>query len=252
MNKLPSLTIFFPFYNEEDNIERVARLALETAPKFADDFEIILVNDGSLDRTEAIADRLAEESPHIRAVHNRPNVGYGGAVRRGFDEATKDYIFFTDGDGQFDLNEIDRLIALLDECDIAVGYRANRADPFMRKVNAWGWRRVIRMFFGVKVRDIDCAFKLMRRTVVEQLQGEITSGGATFSAEFLVRAKQAGFKIAEVPIVGHRPRVAGNPTGAKLSVILRAFRELVQVRLALRREAKLVLPKVKRERGTAV
>ncbi|HPF40142.1 MAG TPA: glycosyltransferase family 2 protein [Phycisphaerae bacterium] len=233
MNKLPSLTIFFPFYNEEDNIERVARLALEAAPKFADDYEIILVNDGSLDRTEAIADRLAEESPHIRAVHNRPNVGYGGAVRRGFAEATKDYVFFTDGDGQFDLNEIDRLVALLDQCDIAVGYRANRADPFMRKVNAWGWRRVIRMFFGVKVRDIDCAFKLLPKTFLDAI--ELKSEGAMISAELLAKAKYRGLRVAETP-VSHFPRTAGAPTGANFKVILKAFRELFRLRRHIRSE----------------
>lgn len=233
MTKLPSLTIFFPFYNEEDNIERVARSALEAAPKFADDFEIILVNDGSLDRTGAIADRLAEEVPHIRAAHNRPNVGYGGAVRRGFAEAEKEYIFFTDGDGQFDLNEIDRLVALMDQCDIAVGYRANRADPFMRKVNAWGWRQLIRLLFGVKVRDIDCAFKLLPKTFIDSI--ELKSEGAMISAELLAKARYRGLRVAETP-VSHFERTAGNPTGANFKVILKAFRELFRLRRHIRAE----------------
>lgn len=233
MTKLPSLTIFFPFYNEEDNIERVARLALEAAPKFADDFEIILVNDGSLDRTEAIADRLAEEFPQIRAVHNRPNVGYGGAVRRGFAESKKEYIFFTDGDAQFDLNEIDRLVALLDQCDIAVGYRANRADPFMRKVNAWGWRQLIRLLFGVKVRDIDCAFKLLPKTFIDAI--DLKSDGAMISAELLAKARYRGLRVAETPVT-HYPRTAGNPTGANFKVIVKAFRELFRLRRHIRAE----------------
>ena len=233
MTKLPSLTIFFPFYNEEDNIERVARLALEAAPKFADEFEIILVNDGSLDRTEAIADRLAEEVPQIRAVHNRPNVGYGGAVRRGFAEAEKEYIFFTDGDGQFDVGEIDRLVALLDQCDIAVGYRANRADPFMRKFNAWGWRQLIRMLFGVKVRDIDCAFKLLPKTFIDAI--ELKSDGAMISAELLAKARYRGLRVAETPVT-HYARTAGNPTGANFKVIVKAFRELFRLRRHIRAE----------------
>lgn len=233
MTRLPSLTIFFPFYNEEDNIERVARTALEAAARFADDFEIILVDDGSLDRTGAIADRLAEEVPQIRAVHNRPNIGYGGAVRRGFAEAQKDYVFFTDGDGQFDLHEIDRLIALLKECDIAVGYRANRADPFMRKVNAWGWRQVIRLLFGVKVRDIDCAFKLLPKSFLDSI--ELQSEGAMISAELLAKARYRGLRVAETPVT-HYPRTAGNPTGANFKVIVKAFRELFRLRRHIRAE----------------
>ncbi len=233
MTKLPSLTIFFPFYNEEDNIERTARSALDVAPRFADDFEIILVNDGSLDRTGAIADRLAESFPEIRAVHNRPNIGYGGAVRRGFAEARHAYIFFTDGDGQFDLNEIDRLIALLDRCDIAVGYRPERADPLFRKLNAWGWRQLIRLIFGVKVRDIDCAFKLFPKSFIDSI--DLRSEGAMISAELLARARNRGLRVAETPVT-HFARTAGNPTGANFKVIVKAFRELFRLRRHIRAE----------------
>lgn len=233
MTKLPSLSIFFPFYNEEDNIERVARLAMEVAPAFTDDFEIILVDDGSLDRTGAIADRLAEEVPQVRAVHNRPNIGYGGAVRRGFAEAQKEYVFFTDGDGQFDLHEVDRLIVLLADCDIAVGYRANRADPLMRKVNAWGWRQLIRLLFGVKVRDIDCAFKLLPKSFMDSI--ELHSEGAMISAELLAKARYRGLRVAETPVT-HFPRTAGNPTGANVKVIVKAFRELFRLRRHIRAE----------------
>lgn len=233
MNKLPSLSIFFPFYNEEDNIERMALTALEVAPRFADEFEIILVNDGSLDRTGTIADRLVEEHPKIRAAHNRPNVGYGGAVRRGFAEAQYEYIFFTDGDGQFDLNEIDRLVELLGDCDIAVGYRAERADSFMRKANAWGWRQLIRLLFGVKVRDIDCAFKLLPKSFIDSI--ELHSDGAMISAELLAKARYRGLRIAETPVT-HLPRTAGSQTGANFKVIVKAFRELFRLRRRIRAE----------------
>jgi glycosyltransferase involved in cell wall biosynthesis len=233
MNKLPSLSIFFPFYNEEENIERVARLALEAAPKVADEFEIILVNDGSLDRTGAIADRLAEEIPQIRAAHNRPNIGYGGAVRKGMAEAQMDWIFFTDGDGQFDLNELSRLVALLDDCDIAVGFREKRADVFMRRINAWGWRCVIRFLLGVRVRDIDCAFKLLPASFIKSI--ELKSEGAMISAELLAKAKNRGLRIGEVG-VSHYPRTAGTQTGANLRVIVKAFRELFRLRRHIRAE----------------
>ena len=130
--------------------------------------------------------------------------------------------------------EIEKLLDKIHSADLVVGYRAPRRDPLMRRLNGKGWSWLVTLLFGYTARDIDCAFKLMRREVVDQLRDKVTSGGATFSAEFLVRARLAGFKIVEVPILGHRPRVAGSPTGAKLSVILRAFKELVQFRLSLK------------------
>ena len=132
MNRLSSLSIFFPCYNEAENVERVTHAALEAAPQFAESFEVIIVNDGSRDRTGQIADQLAAEIPEVRAVHNRPNRGYGGAVARGLTEARMEWIFFTDGDGQFDIGEVPKLIELLDRGDFAVGYRMKRADSFLR------------------------------------------------------------------------------------------------------------------------
>lgn len=234
MTKLPELSIFFPCYNEEANIERVAAAALETAPKFAERFEIILVNDGSKDRTGELADQLAARHPGVvRAVHNNPNLGYGGAVCRGLREARMKWVFFTDGDGQFDVNQLDRLIGLLDRCDVAVGYRMKRADPFVRKVNAFFWGILVRALFGLKVRDIDCAFKLLPRSFIDAV--ELKSGGALISTELLARARYRGLRIAEVG-VDHFPRIAGQQTGADLRVILRAFKELFKLRRHIRGE----------------
>ena len=179
---------------------------------------------------------MQQSVPQLKLVQHEVNQGYGTAVFNGLKHATKETVFFTDSDRQFDLSEIKKLIAELNEADLVVGYRSPRRDPFMRRLNGKGWSLLVTMLFGYTARDIDCAFKLMHRDVVDYLRDEVTSGGATFSAEFLVRAKRAGFKIKEVPILGHRPRVAGNPTGAKLSVILRAFRELVQFRVSLNQE----------------
>lgn len=234
MNRLPSLSIFFPCYNEEANVERTTRNALAAAEEYADAYEVIIVDDGSKDRTGEIADRLAAENSHVRAVHNRPNLGYGGAVARGLRESRMDWIFFTDGDGQFDMNEIDKLIALLDQCDFAVGYRAKRADSGLRKLNAWAWGVLVRMLFGLKVRDIDCAFKLLPKSLIDSI--ELRSTGALISTELLARAKYRGLRIAETP-VGHYPRTAGSQTGANMKVILRAFKELFQLRKHIRSEA---------------
>lgn len=227
MRRLPSLTIFFPCYNEEGNVERVVRAALEHGAAVAEDLEVLVVNDGSRDRTGEIADRLSSEIPNVRAVHNRPNQGYGGAVARGLSEARKAWIFFSDGDGQFDLGEIPRLIELLDRCDVAVGYRIRRADPFIRRLNAFCWGTLVRALFGLKVRDIDCAFKLLPRRLIEQVP--LRSRSALISTELLARAQRLGYRIAEVG-VNHYPRTAGVQTGAKPNVILRAFVELWKLR----------------------
>jgi hypothetical protein len=142
-------------------------------------------------------------------------------------------IFFTDGDCQFDLGEIHKLFPFIEEADLVVGYRAPRRDPFMRKLNGWGWSALVTILFGYTARDIDRAFKLFYREIIGKIGDEIASRGATFSAEFLVRAKRASYTIHEVPLAGHRPRVAGSQTGARLDAILRAFRELVRFRLQL-------------------
>jgi glycosyltransferase involved in cell wall biosynthesis len=248
-----SLTVSMPAFNEAENIPGMVADVLRVVPRLVDEFEIIVVDDGSRDETAVVTQTLATQHPQLRLVQHEVNKGYGTAVLTGLTQATKELVFFTDADRQFDLAEIEKLLAKIETADLVVGYRAPRRDPFMRRLNGRGWSWLVTLLFGYTARDIDCAFKLMRRTVIERLKEDITSGGATFSAEFLVRAKQAGFKIAEVPLDGHRPRVAGNPTGAKLRVIVRAFKELVQFRLRLWREAKLaVKSEVKTERGTAV
>ncbi|GJM42757.1 MAG: hypothetical protein DHS20C20_30390 [Ardenticatenaceae bacterium] len=242
-----------PAFNEAENIPNMVADVLRVVPQLADDFEIIVVDDGSRDDTAVVTQQLAAQHPQLRLVQHEMNRGYGTAVLTGLTHATKELVFFTDADRQFDLAEIEKLLEHIETADLVVGYRAPRRDPFMRRLNGKGWSWLVTLLFGYTARDIDCAFKLMRRTVVERLQDEIGSGGATFSAEFLVRAKKAGFKIVEVPIRGHRPRVAGSPTGANLRVITRAFKELVQFRLGLWQEAKLAVKSgMKSERGTAV
>lgn len=222
-----SLSVFFPCYNEEGNVRRVAEEAMAYLPGISGDFEVIFVNDGSRDATGAIVDELAAGEPRIRAVHHRKNRGYGGALQSGFAAATKELIFFTDGDGQFDIRQLDKLLGLIGQYDVVVGYRRRRADKAVRRLNAWLWGRLVRLALGVRSRDVDSAFKLFRRRVVESI--EMKSRGALISAEILARAARAGFTYTELP-VEHRPRVAGKQTGASPRVILRAFRELWKLR----------------------
>ena len=231
--RLAGLTIFLPCHNEEGNVERVVRAALGVAPKVADGYEVIVVDDGSEDRTAEIAEGLAGEDPHVRLVRHPENRGYGGALKSGFQAATKDWVFFTDGDGQFDLGELPKLAGLVQggECDLALGYRVKRADPFIRSINAWLYKLLIRACFGLKVRDIDCAFKLIRRSVLEAVRLE--AEGALISAELLIKARKAGFRMREVG-VRHYPRQVGEQSGANLGVILRTFKEIARLRGQLR------------------
>ena len=230
-----SLTIFYPCYNEEANVERVTRLAVEVAGRIADDFEVVIVNDGSKDRTAEIADRLADEIAEVRAVHNNPNLGYGGALQRGFREARKDWVFYTDGDGQFDFNELPGLLPLLETHDIVSCYRLDRKDPLLRKINAWCWTSLVNLLFGLKLKDIDCAFKVFPRELFERIT--LKSTGALIDTEILAKARNLGYSIVQVG-VHHYPRTAGEQTGANIGVILRAFKELFQLYKQIRHEGK--------------
>ncbi len=226
MPKVSSLSVFFPCYNEEANVENMVRKAQGILPEVAEQWEIIPVNDGSKDRTGEIIDRLAQEDPRVHPVHHEKNKGYGGAVISGYNAAKCDYVFFTDGDLQFDLREITLLIEKLDEGDLILGYRKNRRDPWHRKLNAFMWGSLVKFLFGFQVRDVDCAFKLIKRRVIDKVQ--LSAGGAMVSTELLARANKAGFRFVEVGVT-HYPRVAGAQTGANLKVILRAFSELFKL-----------------------
>ncbi len=231
MNRRPplaplSISVFYPCYNEEANVENTTQAALKTLRRISDDFEIIIVNDGSKDRTGEIADRLAKEHEEVRAVHNQPNLGYGGALQRGFRESKKTWVFYTDGDGQFDFEEIDKLIPLLDQYDIISAYRIDRKDSLLRKLNGFCWTTLVNLLFWQWLRDIDCAFKIFPRQLFEEI--EMKSSGALIDAEIMARAKRRGYSVGQVG-VHHYPRTAGEQTGANLGVILRAFKELFKL-----------------------
>jgi glycosyltransferase involved in cell wall biosynthesis len=237
---MKSITVAMPAYNEADNIKGMVEDVIQAVDTLSDDYEVIVVDDGSRDETAQVVKSLERQHPQVRLVQHEVNRGYGAAVFSGLTSASKELVFFTDSDRQFDLREIEKLLNLIDKADLVVGYRAPRRDPFMRKLNGWGWSWLVTLLFGRTARDIDCAFKLMHRSVITRLKDKIESRGATFSAEFLVRAKRAGFHICEVPIYGHRPRVAGSQTGARLDVIIRAFKELVCFRISLWQESKTI------------
>jgi glycosyltransferase involved in cell wall biosynthesis len=232
---ISSISLVLPAYNEADNIEPMVAEAVPALEASVDDYEIIVVDDGSADDTAGVTQRLMASTPHLRLVQHPVNQGFGAAVYTGFTSASKDWIFYTDADRQFVLGELERFVPLTDQADLVAGYRSPRRDPFLRVFYGKGWSMLCTLLFGYTVRDVDCAFKLFRREIIEELAPQIASRGATFSIEWLVRAKRAGYRFAELP-VSHRPRVAGSQTGANIEVILRAFRELVQLRLRLWRD----------------
>ena len=227
-----SLSVVLPAYNEAKNIEGTVSEAISYLREKFEQFEIIVVNDGSVDGTREVVERLSLSNPKIVLVNHPVNLGYGSALRSGFERASLDYIFFMDSDGQFKISDVDRLIPFIENYDVIVGYRGKRADSFIRSLNTRIYHLYIRFLFGLKVRDIDCAFKLFPKSAYDAIK-PIKSDGALFSAEFLIKLTKKGFRLREVP-VRHFPRRFGKQTGANLRVILRMFKECWKLKDELR------------------
>jgi glycosyltransferase involved in cell wall biosynthesis len=226
------ISAVMPAYNEEANLEqsvgRMAR-ALETNAR---GFEIIVVDDGSQDGSAAVLERLKRAHPNLRVIRHPVNRGYGAALRSGFDAARFGWIFLMDADNQFDPAEVELLLARAADADIVAGYRKHRRDPLLRRLNAWAFFTMVRLLFGRLVRDMNCAFKLMRRDLIGHMA--LHSEGALINTELLVLARQLNARVVEVP-VDHYPRTAGKQTGANLAVVLKAFRELFAFRAEMRK-----------------
>ena len=221
-----SISVVFPAYNEETNILGTLKSSASFLKKNFNDWEIVVVNDGSRDNTKKVIDQFKINEKRIRLINHPTNFGYGAAVWDGIKVAKKDLVFFADSDGQFDIKELKKFVEEIGESDAVLGYRKKRNDRFMRKLNALGWKIICFAMLGIRVRDIDCAFKLFKRKKVQNL--EIRSKGATFSAELLYKFKKQGGSIKQLP-VSHFERKSGRATGAKFSVILKAFDEIWKI-----------------------
>jgi glycosyltransferase involved in cell wall biosynthesis len=219
----PTVSFVLPAYNEESNIVAALDSTIRCAERLCGDYEIFVVDDGSRDRTAQLVEEVGRRNSAVKLISHGDNLGYGEALRSGFEAARCDYVFFTDADNQFDLEELELLLPWADRADVVAGYRKVRRDPVMRKLNAWGWNRLVRMLFYVPVRDIDCAFKLFRREVLQGI--DIRSRGAMINTEIMVKIARRGSAVVEVGVT-HLPRRSGDSHGAKVSVILRALREL--------------------------
>ena len=218
-----SLSVVLPAYNEEDNIESTVNSCLLYLDKRFSDYEVIVVNDGSSDNTSDIVQKLSITSNSIKLINHDINRGYGSALRTGFDNSIMNFIFFMDSDGQFDISELDQLIEKIENNNAVIGYRRKRADASIRLINQKLYHQYIKIFFGLGVRDIDCAFKVFARSSYEKIK-PIKSDGALFSAELLIKLLRNDVKIVEVP-VNHYPRQYGAQTGANLGVIFKMFKE---------------------------
>ncbi len=221
-----SISIFLPCYNEQENIRPISEKAVSVLEQLNADWELIIVNDGSSDQTRQTADKLATENPGIKVIHHEQNLGYGAALQSGFKAAQKELVFYTDGDNQFDIGEFPGILPLIRQYDIVSCYRRNRNDKLIRKINGWAWTWLVNILLGLRLKDIDCAFKLYKREIFGNIT--LTSTGALIDAEVLAKASAKGYTIAQKP-VSHYPRKAGKQTGANFGVIVRAFAELIKL-----------------------
>lgn len=228
---LAGISIVLPCYDEEANVADAVRAATRVAERVALEHEIIVVDDGSSDATAAVAAALVEQDRRVRLLVHARNRGYGDALRTGIGAARMPWVFLTDADMQFDLDELEDFLPAAPEADLVVGWRIMRRDPLNRRVNAAAWNWLVRRMFRLPVRDVDCAFKLIRRETLEGVRLE--ASGAMISTELLVKALAGGARLREIG-VHHRARVAGEQSGARLRVVLRAFAELARLRAGLR------------------
>ena len=229
------ISVFFPAYNEESNIKKVVLLTQSILENIAKKYEIIIIDDGSKDKTSEEVNKIKNNK--IRLIKHDKNKGYGAALASGFYNSKYELIAFTDADGQFDFSEIKNFVSKQKEtnADLVIGYYIKRRVSFIRKLNTLLWQLIVRILFSLKVKDIDCGFKLIKKSVIEKIPKLESQRGAFISTEFLVKAKLTGFKIIEIP-VHHYPREQGNPTGANLNVIINSFVDLFKLRKKLKNE----------------
>jgi len=236
MEKIKELSVFFPAYNEEANIRQAVEKAVEVLEKVAKKWEIIVIDDGSKDKTGAIVKRLIKKEPRIRLITHTPNRGYGAALKSGFYNSQYEWIAFTDADGQFDFSEITKFFEKQKQtgADLVIGYYLKRAVPFYRILGSKFWELAVFLLFGLKVKDIDCGFKLIHKKVIEEIPPLEAERGPFISSELLIKAKKKGFKIVQLG-VHHYPRKAGKATGASLKVVLSGLKDLIKLKAKLMR-----------------
>lgn len=232
-----TLSVFFPAYYDEKNIDKVVHKAVSILEELKlKDYEVIIIEDGSPDRTGEVADELAKQYEKVRVIHHEKNMGYGATLKDGFLNAKLDYVFYSDGDNQFDLEDIRKFVALIPYTDIVVGYRKKKQYSLYRKFTSLSYNYLLKLIFDINYWDIDCAFKLFKADLFKKI--EIKSVDAFIDAEIMIKAKLLGYRTTEVG-VEHLPRVDGISTGARPSVILGTIREIFEYRKEYKRQLKI-------------
>lgn len=225
------ISCVFPMYNEESNIAQVVSTANSVLSMITPKYEIVIVDDGSKDQTSKIAEKLAQKDPKVKVISHSSNRGYGAALRTGFAACQYEIIFQSDGDNQFYLEEINKLLPYVDKYDFVVGYRFKRQDPWYRKIIATFYRLTLLIIFGIKLKDVNCAFKIFKKNIMSQIN--LQTSGAIINSEVFVRARRKGYnKIKEVG-VNHRPREKGRQTGASFKVLMEALISFIRLRFGM-------------------
>lgn len=227
---IQKLSVFLPTYNESENIENVVLNTKKVLTNVAEEWELLVVNDGSSDETKEIVEKLSKDDKRIKLVNHRVNKGYGASLASGFYNARYPWIAFTDSDGQFDFSEIKNFIIKQKEADadLVIGYYKKRRVSKFKVITSKMWEYAVLILFGLRVRDIDCGFKMISKEVIEKIPKLESERGAFVSSELLIKAKKSGFKIVEIPVT-HYPRTKGSGTGRNLNVILKSFADLFRL-----------------------
>lgn len=228
--KLANITFFCPALNEEKNLKPLIDSLLVTLPKFAEDFEVIIIDDGSTDSTFSIANSLAQSNPRIRVIHHKKNLGYGVSLAEGFKGARCDWVMYTDADFQYDLAEALPYVGLLNNHDILSGFVTKKATSLARELQSKVYNTLVRILFGINIKDINCASKIYSKKVIDAI--EIKSKGFFVDAEMVIKASRLGYSIAQYPIT-HLRRNSGVATGSRPSLIFQNIFEMLRFRLGI-------------------
>jgi len=233
-NKDISLSVFFPAYYDENNIGKVVHKAVEVLESLGlKDYEVTIIEDGSPDKTDEVADALAAQYPKVKVIHHEKNKGYGATLWEGFTTAKMDYVFYTDGDNQFDLEELRKFVAIIPFSDMVVGYRKKKQYSPYRKLTSFVYNLLLRFVFDIDYIDIDCAFKVFKTDLFKKIK--VNTKDAFIDAEIMIRAQLQGYTFTELG-VKHLPRVDGVSTAARPSIIFRTIKEIFQLKSELKKE----------------